>query len=248
MYPAGEDIFSKSKEEGNINPEDISRTKDLNENIKTGNNNEKDAEPAVAENRTKVTMSAARTLGLKLHVLNASSDRDFESVFANLIQLHAGGLVIGGGAFLTGRSKQLAEMAVHYAVPAIFESRDFVAAGGLISYGGSITDAYRLAGVYTGRVLRGETCRHAGRAGYQNRAVPQSEDCQGARYRGAEYASGRRRRGDRMRRREFIALAGSTAAWPIAARAQQQPMPVIGSSTVRRRTVMRRSSPHFAKP
>ena len=114
------------------------------------------AEPAVAENRTKVTMSAARTLGLKLHVLNASSDRDFKSVFANLIQLQAGGLVIGGGAFLTGKSKQLAEMAVSFAVPAIFESRDFVAAGGLISYGGSITDAYRLAGVYTGRVLKGE--------------------------------------------------------------------------------------------
>lgn len=114
------------------------------------------AEPAVAENRTKVTMSAARTLGLKLHVLNASSDRDFESVFANLIQLQAGGLVIGGGAFLTGKSKQLAEMAVRFAVPAIFESRDFVAAGGLISYGGSITDAYRLAGVYTGRILKGE--------------------------------------------------------------------------------------------
>ena len=114
------------------------------------------AEPAVAENRTKVTMSAARTLGLKLHVLNASSDRDFESVFANLIQLRAGGLVIGGGAFLTGKSKQLAEMAVRFAVPAIFESRDFVAAGGLISYGGSITDAYRLAGVYTGRILKGE--------------------------------------------------------------------------------------------
>ena len=114
------------------------------------------AEPSVAENRTKVTMSAARTLGLKLHILNASSDRDFESVFAELIQLQAGGLVIGGGAFLTGKSKRLAEMAVRYAVPAIFESRDFVAAGGLISYGGSITDAYRLAGVYTGRVLKGE--------------------------------------------------------------------------------------------
>ncbi len=114
------------------------------------------AEPVVAENRTKVTMSAARTLGLKLHVLNASSDHDFKSVFASLIQLQAGGLVIGGGAFLTGRSKRLAEMALRYAVPAIFESRDFVAAGGLISYGGSITDAYRLAGVYTGRVLKGE--------------------------------------------------------------------------------------------
>ena len=101
-------------------------------------------------------MSAARTLGLKLHVLNASNDRDFESVFANLIQLQAGGLVIGGGAFLTGKSKQLAEMAVRFVVPAIFESRDFVAAGGLISYGGSITDAYRLAGVYTGRILKGE--------------------------------------------------------------------------------------------
>jgi ABC-type uncharacterized transport system substrate-binding protein len=114
------------------------------------------AEPSVAENRTKVTMAAARTLGLKLHVLNASSDSDFEPVFANLIQLRAGGLVIGGGAFLTGKSRQLAEMGVRYAVPTIFESRDFVAAGGLISYGGNITDAYRLAGVYTGRVLKGE--------------------------------------------------------------------------------------------
>jgi putative ABC transport system substrate-binding protein len=114
------------------------------------------AEPSVAENRIKVTMLAARTLGLKLHVLNASSDRDFESVFANLMQLRVGGLVIGGGAFLTGKSKRLAEMALHNAVPSIFESRDFVAAGGLISYGGSITDAYRLAGVYTGRVLKGE--------------------------------------------------------------------------------------------
>jgi putative ABC transport system substrate-binding protein len=114
------------------------------------------AEPAVAENRTKVTMSAARALGLKLHVLNASNDRDFESVFARLIELRAGALVIGGGAFLIGRSKLLAQMALRHAVPAISEGRDFVAAGGLISYGGSITEAYRLVGVYTGRILKGE--------------------------------------------------------------------------------------------
>jgi putative ABC transport system substrate-binding protein len=114
------------------------------------------ADPEVANIRTEVTMSAARTLGLKLHVLQASSERDFESVFASLVQLRAGGLVIGGGAFLSSKTKLLGELAVRYAVPAIHESRDFVAAGGLIGYGGNITDTYRLAGVYTGRVLKGE--------------------------------------------------------------------------------------------
>jgi ABC-type uncharacterized transport system substrate-binding protein len=113
-------------------------------------------DPEVAEIRTTVTMSAARMLGLKLHVLKANSDRDFESVFANLIQLRVGGLVIGGGAFLSSRTRQLAELTVRYAVPAIHETRDFVTAGGLIGYGSNISDNYRLAGVYTGRVLKGE--------------------------------------------------------------------------------------------
>jgi putative ABC transport system substrate-binding protein len=116
------------------------------------------AEPEAAESRTNSTLSAARILGLELHVLNASSEREFEAVFANVTKLRAGGLVIGGGAFFTSpnRAKQLAELTTHYAVPAIHENREFVTAGGLISYGGNVPDAYRLAGVYTGRILKGE--------------------------------------------------------------------------------------------
>jgi len=70
--------------------------------------------------------------------------------------LRAGGLVIGSSAFFVARQEQLAALAVRHAVPAVFENRQFVAAGGLMSYGGSLTDAYRLAGVYTGRILKGE--------------------------------------------------------------------------------------------
>ena len=100
--------------------------------------------------------AAARSLGLELHVLNASTERDFDAVFANLVQLRAGGLVIGSDALFVARQEQLAALAVRHAVPAVFENRQFVAAGGLMSYGGSITDAYRLVGVYTGRILKGE--------------------------------------------------------------------------------------------
>jgi putative ABC transport system substrate-binding protein len=101
-------------------------------------------------------MSVAHTLGLELHVVNASTERDFDSVFANLIKLRAGGLVINSDAFFSARSEQLAALALRHAVPAIFENREFVAAGGLASYGSSLSDAYRLAGVYAARVLKGE--------------------------------------------------------------------------------------------
>jgi putative ABC transport system substrate-binding protein len=100
--------------------------------------------------------AAARTLGVALHVLNASTERDFDAVFANLIQLRAGGLVIGSSAFFVARQEQLAALAVRHTMPAVFENRQFVAAGGLMSYGGSLPDAYRLAGLYTGRILKGE--------------------------------------------------------------------------------------------
>jgi putative ABC transport system substrate-binding protein len=104
----------------------------------------------------KEAQSAARTLGLELHILNASTDRDFDGVFAKLIQLRAGGLVVGGGAFLNSRSEQLGALALHHGVPAISRGREFVVAGGLLSYGASITVAYRLAANYTGRILKGE--------------------------------------------------------------------------------------------
>jgi ABC-type uncharacterized transport system substrate-binding protein len=113
-------------------------------------------DPANAETITRDLQAASRSLGLKLHILNASTERDFDPVFANLVQLRAGGLVVGGGAFFYPRSEQLAALALRHAVPTVYEGRAFVAAGGLMSYGGSLTDAYRQAGVYAARILKGE--------------------------------------------------------------------------------------------
>jgi len=89
-------------------------------------------------------------------VLNASSESDFDGVFANVIQLRAGGLVIGSDAFFNSRSEQLAALALRHAVPTVFENREFVTAGGLASYSGDVADAYHLAGVYAARILKGE--------------------------------------------------------------------------------------------
>ena len=114
------------------------------------------ANPLLAEPAARASQAAAQTLGLNLHVLNASSEGDFEQVFARLMQLRAGGLVIGPDAFFTARSRQLAALALRHAVPTVHQNREFVAAGGLVSYGGLTSDAYRLTGVYTGRVLKGE--------------------------------------------------------------------------------------------
>ena len=114
------------------------------------------AEPALAEVYTKEVQAAARAFGLELHVLTASTERDFDGVFAKLIQLRAGGLVIGPGAFFTSRSEHLGALTFRNAVPAIYHTREFAVAGGLLSYGADLADAYRLTGNYTGRVLKGE--------------------------------------------------------------------------------------------
>ena len=105
---------------------------------------------------SKELQAAARTLGLELHVLQASSERDFDAVFATLAQARAGGLVLGTDGLTFGRTEQLAALTVRHAVPAIFQSREFAAAGGLMSYGGSTPEGYRLAGGYIGRMLKGE--------------------------------------------------------------------------------------------
>ena len=109
-----------------------------------------------AETALKDLQAAARTLGLEFHVLHASTEHDFDTVFATLAQVRAGALVIGADAFFVSRSEQLAALTVRHAVPTIFAYREFTAAGGLMSYGGSLTEAYRLTGVYTGRILKGE--------------------------------------------------------------------------------------------
>jgi ABC-type uncharacterized transport system substrate-binding protein len=114
------------------------------------------ANPTLAEINTKETEAATRTLGLELHVLNASTERDFDAVFTKLPQLPAGGLVIGPDPFFTSRSEQLAALTIRHAVPTIHYNPEFAAAGGLLSYGEGSADAYRLAGNYTGRVLKGD--------------------------------------------------------------------------------------------
>ena len=109
-----------------------------------------------AEAQWRDLQAAARTLGLEIRVLYASTERDFDTAFATLAQLRAGALVIGNDSFFNSRSKQLAALMVRHAVPTIFQTREFAVAGGLVSYGGSIKDSYRQVGVYTGRILKGE--------------------------------------------------------------------------------------------
>ena len=104
----------------------------------------------------KETQDGARHLGLELHVLRASTSRDIDAGFATLLEARAAGLVVSTDQFLTNQAEQIVALAARHAVPAIYQDRAFVAAGGLMSYGGNITDSYRLAGGYTGRILKGE--------------------------------------------------------------------------------------------
>ena len=112
--------------------------------------------PAISEPLSRDAQAAARTLGMRLHVLRASNDGEIEAAFAALHGLQVGGLVIGSDQFFNSRSGQLAALALRHSLPAIYQYREFTAAGGLISYGASLTDAFQLAGLYTGRILNGE--------------------------------------------------------------------------------------------
>jgi putative ABC transport system substrate-binding protein len=114
------------------------------------------ANPAIAEPLSRDLQAASRPLGLRLLVLQASTERDFDTVFATIVQLRADALIIAPDAFFNSQSVQLAGLTVRHAVPAIYQSREFAAAGGLMSYGGNLTDVYRRVGEYTGRILRGE--------------------------------------------------------------------------------------------
>jgi putative ABC transport system substrate-binding protein len=106
--------------------------------------------------QTKDMQEAAHALGLQIHVLNATSEGEINSAFAKLAELRAGALIVGTGELFNSRPEQLVSLAARQEVPAIYQAREFVAAGGLMSYGASRTDAYRQAGIYIGRVLKGE--------------------------------------------------------------------------------------------
>jgi putative ABC transport system substrate-binding protein len=109
-----------------------------------------------ASSNTRDIRVAARTLGLELHVLNASTERDFDTVFAKLIQLQAGGLVVQADAVFNSACEQLVALAARHRVPAIYDQRIYAVAGGLMSYTGNQPDQYRQVGLYTGRILKGE--------------------------------------------------------------------------------------------
>jgi putative ABC transport system substrate-binding protein len=111
---------------------------------------------ATSASQLKDVEMAAPALGLEIRVLHASTEREIEAVFDSLAQGQAGGLVIGANAFYFSHRNQLVELAARYSVPTVYRWREAVVAGGLMSYGANVADAYRLAGDYTGRVLKGE--------------------------------------------------------------------------------------------
>jgi putative ABC transport system substrate-binding protein len=109
----------------------------------------------VTEPETKGMRDAARSLGLQLHVLDASTEVEIDAAFEKLIELRAGGLVVSVDAFLTSQRAQIVALAARHAVPAIYGVREFAAAGGLMSYGTDIAGAYRQVGTYAGKILKG---------------------------------------------------------------------------------------------
>ena len=110
----------------------------------------------LGETVSKDVQAAADKLGIQLHVLRASADGDFDKVFATLRKLRAGALVIGTDPLFNASSEQLAALATRYEMPTIYQYRTFATAGGLMSYGGSFTEPFRVVGLYTGRILKGE--------------------------------------------------------------------------------------------
>src|SRR5262249_21694443 len=111
---------------------------------------------AYTERMIREVQEAASTKGVQLKILKASKDVEIDAAFSTLVQMRADALVIGDDAFFTGRREQIVALASRHSVPAIERWREFATSGGLVSYGTSITDASRLVGVYTGRVLKGE--------------------------------------------------------------------------------------------
>jgi putative tryptophan/tyrosine transport system substrate-binding protein len=110
---------------------------------------------ADAENQLRDVQEAAARLGVQLVVVRANAESEFDAAFSTLVRQGAGALLVSGSPFFNGRREQLVVLAARHAVPAIFEWRDFAAAGGLMSYGTSLADAYRQVGVYAGQILRG---------------------------------------------------------------------------------------------
>ena len=109
----------------------------------------------LAEPIAKAMQAAGHALGQQVHVIHASTESEIDAAFASLAQLRAGALAVGGDPFLTSRRNQLAALAIRHAIPTISSFREFATAGGLMSYGANLTDAYRQTAIYTGKILKG---------------------------------------------------------------------------------------------
>jgi putative tryptophan/tyrosine transport system substrate-binding protein len=112
--------------------------------------------PVLMEATTREAQAAADILGVELQVLQARTEREFDGIFVRLSEVRAGGIVIAVDSFFTARREQLGQLALRHRVPAIYQSRAFAEAGGVMSYGGSLADGFRLVGLYTGRILKGD--------------------------------------------------------------------------------------------
>jgi putative tryptophan/tyrosine transport system substrate-binding protein len=112
--------------------------------------------PPLAEAEVREAQDAARALGLELHILNASTESEISAALASLDQLRAGALLVGTDPFFFSRREQILAEVARHSIAAMYFAREYPAAGGLMSYGGSLTDTYRQAGIYTGRILKGE--------------------------------------------------------------------------------------------
>jgi putative ABC transport system substrate-binding protein len=112
--------------------------------------------PSVFELTTRDVLAAASVMGLEVQVFKASTDREIDAAFVSLVQARTGALLVGNDAFFNSRIEQLVALAARHAIPTMYTFREFVVAGGLISYGTSLIETYRQAGLYTGRILKGE--------------------------------------------------------------------------------------------
>jgi putative ABC transport system substrate-binding protein len=139
-----------------VNPKRLELLHELIPNVKTAGLLVNPADRTVTEPLLPQMQAAARTLGLDLHILQASAEGDIEPAFTRLAEFGAGGLVIASGPFFVSQGPRLAMLALRHRVPTVFYTREFADAGGLASYGGNVTESHRLSGHYTGRILKGE--------------------------------------------------------------------------------------------
>ncbi len=176
------------------------------------------ANPSTAEFTAKDVQAAARGIGLQSIILNASTIREIDAAYASLVRERADALLVAGDGFFNSRRVQLAMLAVRHAIPATYSVREYAEAGGLMSYGTSFADTDRQVGIYAGRILKGTM--PADLPVLQSTRFELVINLQAARMLGLDRAADAartRRRGDRMKRREFIAALGGAAAMPLVA-------------------------------